>query len=66
MKALLIIVACLALALVLRIAELVITRKPINSVGAKANDQSRNMAKIDLNDPKSVAEAVAHYKNLDD
>ena len=66
MKALIIIAACLSLALILKIAEQLIARKPINSVGAKANDKSRVMATIDLNDPKSVEEAVAHYKNLDD
>jgi len=66
MKALIIIAACLGLALVLRIVEVLIARKPINSVGAKANDKSKDMAKIDINDPESVAEAVAHYKHLDD
>jgi len=66
MKALIIIAACLGLALVLRIAEVLIARKPINSVGAKANDKSKGIAKIDINNPESVAEAVAHYKHLDD
>jgi len=66
MKALIIIVACLGLAVVLRIADVLISRRPINSVGAKANDKSREMPKMDINDPKSVAEALAHYKDLDD
>jgi len=66
MKALIIIAACLGLALVLRIVEVLIARKPINSVGAKSNDKSKEIAKIDINDPESVAQAVAHYKNLDD
>jgi len=66
MKALIIIAACLSLALVLRIVEVLIERKPINSVGAKANEKSKGMAKIDLTNPESVAEAVAHYKHLDD
>jgi len=66
MKALIIIAACLSLALVLRITEVLTARKPINSVGAKANDKSKGMAEIDINNPVSVAEAVAHYKHLDD
>ena len=66
MKALIIIVACLGLAVALRIADVLISRRPINSVGAKANDKSREMPKMDINDPKSVAEALAHYKDLDD
>jgi len=66
MKALIIIAACLGLALVLRVSEVLIARKTINSVGAKANDKSKDMAKIDFNDPESVAEAMAHYKHLDD
>lgn len=66
MKALIIIAVCLGLALVLRNVEVLIARKPINSVGAKANDRSKNMAKIDVNDPESIAEAVAHYKDLVD
>jgi len=66
MKALIIIAACLGLALVLKITEVLIARKPINSVGAKANDKSKDIAKIDISNPESVAEAVAHYKNLDD
>ena len=66
MKALIIILACLGLAVVLRIADVLISRKPINSVGAKANDKSKDMPKIDINVPASVAEAVAHYKDLED
>ena len=66
MKALIIILACLGLAVVLRLADVLISRKPINSVGAKANDKSKDMPKIDINDPASVAEAVAHYKDLED
>ena len=66
MKALIIIAACLVLAIILRIVELLIERKPIRSVGAQANDNSKGIAKIDINDPASVAEAVAHYKDLDD
>lgn len=66
MKALIIIVACLGLAVVLRIADVLISRRPINSVGAKSNDKSKNMPKMDINNPASVAEALAHYKDLDD
>ena len=66
MKALIIIAACLGLAVVLRIADVLISRKPINSVGAKANDKSKAMPKMDINHPDSVAEALAHYKDLDD
>lgn len=66
MKALIIIAACLGLAVVLRIADVLISRKPINSVGAKANDKSKDMPKMDINNPESVAEALAHYKDLDD
>lgn len=66
MKALIIIAACLGLALVLRIVEVIIARKPINSVGAKANDRSKDMAKIDMNDSEAIAEALEHYKNLID
>jgi len=66
MKALIIIAACLGLALTLRIAEVLISRKPINSIGARSNDKSKEMAKIDISSPESVAEAVAHYKHLDD
>lgn len=66
MKAIIIIAACLALAVVLRVADVMLSHKPIRSVGAKANDRSRGMARIDVNNPESIAEAVEHYKNLDD
>jgi len=66
MKALIIIAICLGLALILRIAEVLISRKPIKSVGAKANDKSKDIARVNINNPESVAEAVAHYKDLDD
>ena len=56
----------LGLAVVLRIADVLISRRPINSVGAKSNDKSKNMPKMDINNPASVAEALAHYKDLDD
>ncbi|MBR5076151.1 MAG: hypothetical protein IKX28_03955 [Bacteroidales bacterium] len=52
--------------MVLRIADVLLSRKPINSVGAKANDKSKGMPKMDINNPESVAEALAHYKDLDD
>lgn len=66
MKALIIIAACLALAIILRIVEVTLESRPIKSVGAKANDKSRSMAKIDINNPMSIAEAIEHYKDLDD
>ena len=43
MKALIIIAVCLTLALVLRIFEILTSRQNINSVGGKANRNSRNM-----------------------
>ena len=54
MKALIITLACLALAFVLRISDDFARRRRIQSVGAKANNKSREMATIDLGDAESV------------
>lgn len=64
MKALLITVACLVLALILRIADDFGKRARIKSVGAKSNEKSKNIATIDLSDNSSVMEGLAHYKDL--
>ncbi|MBQ0043434.1 MAG: hypothetical protein KBT05_00250 [Bacteroidales bacterium] len=65
MKAIIIIFACIILAFVLRVLE-VLTSKPMKSVGARANRKSKTVATIDLNDPESIKQALAHYKDLDD
>ena len=66
MKAIVIIFSCIALAMVLKVVDIFTSRKRINSVGAKANENSKYIAHIDINDPVSVQEGIAHYKNLDD
>ncbi len=64
MKALLITVACLVLALVLRVVDDFGKRARIKSVGAKSNEKSKNIATIDLSDSGSVIEGLSHYKDL--
>ena len=66
MKALLIILGCLALAVLLRILDACTSRRRIPSVGTRANGKSRGMARIDLNDRTAVQEILARYKDLDD
>lgn len=66
MKAIIIIASCIALALILRIIDILTSRSVINSVGAKANGNSKDMAKIDINDPEQLSAAVESYKHLAD
>lgn len=66
MKALIIIAVCLTLALVLRIFEILTSRQNINSVGGKANRNSRNIAKVDITDAESLKKALELYKDLAD
>ena len=66
MKALIIIAVCLTLALLLRIIELFTSRKNINSVGGRANRNSRNIAKVDITDAESLKNALELYKDLAD
>lgn len=66
MKALLIISALLVLAIVLRAVELLSKRQTIKSVGGKANKNSKEIARIDLNNPEDVKAAVEAYKDLMD
>ena len=66
MKALIIIAVCLTLALLLRIIELFTSRKNINSVGGRANRNSRNIAKVDITDAESLKKALELYKDLAD
>lgn len=65
MKALIIIAVCLVLAVVFRAFEFFSTRK-INSVGAKSNRSSGDIARFDINDEKSLKEALDYYKDLVD
>ncbi len=66
MKALFITLACIALALTLRVADDFSKRGRIRSVGAKSNSKSNDVATIDLGDSKNVEEGLAHYKDLMD
>ena len=59
-------VAAVALAMALKILDIITSGRRINSVGAKANNKSKRMPRIDINDPVSVQEGIAHYKDLDD
>lgn len=65
MKALIIILACIALALVLKVVDLYTSHK-INSVGAKSNKLSGNMPKIDITNEAELKEALKYYKGLAD
>lgn len=65
MKALIIILACIALALVLKVVDLMTSRK-INSVGAKSNKLSGDMPKIDITNEAELKEALNYYKGLAD
>lgn len=66
MKALIIIAACLALALVFATIEKIQGRR-INSVGARSNNNSRHLAeKIDINNEEAMKEALENYKDLMD
>ena len=66
MKAIIIIAACLILAVALRILEVITSRKPINSVGAKSNAHSKNIPTIDISDEKSIKAGLEHYRDLED
>lgn len=66
MKALLIILGCIALALVLKIAELLSSRRRINSVGAKSNKWSADMPKVDITNEAELKKALESYKGLAD
>lgn len=66
MKALIIIASCIALALILKVIDVLTSRKAINSVGAKANDKSKGMTKVDINDPEQLSAAVESYRHLAD
>ena len=66
MKALIIIATCIAFAFVLRVVEVITSRKRINSVGAKSNNLSKDMPRIDIRDEEQLNKALDHYKNLMD
>lgn len=66
MKAIIITAAVFVLAMALKILDVLTSRKRINSVGSKSNNESKKMPRIDINDPVSVQEGIAHYKYLDD
>lgn len=66
MKALFIILGCIVLALILKVVDLLTSRKNIASVGAKSNRLSRNMPKIDITDEEQLREALEYYKGLPD
>lgn len=66
MKALIIILAAIALSLVLKAIDVFTSRKRINSVGAKSNGFSKNMPKIDITNEEELKEALKYYKDMAD
>lgn len=66
MKAVIIIAACLVLAVALRVVDILTESKRIRSVGAKSNNNSKYIPTIDLSDPKSVEAGLEHYRDLID
>lgn len=66
MKALFIIPGCIALALILKVMDILTSRKNIASVGAKSNKLYRNMPKIDITDEEQLRKALEYYKGLPD
>lgn len=66
MKALMIIASCLALAFLFKIVETFTSRKRINSVGAKSNNLSKDMSRIDIRDEQQLNKALEHYKKMMD
>lgn len=65
MKALIVILACIALALAIKVVDL-LTGRRINSVGAKSNKLSSDMPKIDITNEAELKEALKYYKDLAD
>lgn len=66
MKALLIIVGCIALALVLKMVDYFSSNHNIKSVGAKSNMASRNIPKIDITNEEELKKALEFYKGMED
>lgn len=66
MKALLIILAVLAFSLVLRIIDIFTSRRKINSVGAKSNNISKDMPKVDITNEEDLKKALDHYRGMAD
>lgn len=66
MKALIIIASCIALSIILKVADILTSRKTVNSVGARANGRSKGMTRIDINDPEQLSAAIERYKHLAD
>lgn len=66
MKALIIIASCIALSFLFKVIETFTSRKRINSVGAKSNNLSKDMPRIDIRDEKQLNKALDHYKNMID
>ena len=66
MKAIIIILCCILFACVLKAIEFFSNRKNINSVGARSNRNSKDIARININDEKELKEALKYYKDLAD
>jgi len=66
MKAIIIILATLVVLTAIRAIEVLADRRRINSVGAKANKNSRNIARYDISDKESVRNLVNDFKDLAD
>lgn len=66
MKALIIILACIAFSLVFKAVDFYSSRKKINSVGAKSNSLSRDIPRIDITNEAELKEALKYYKGMAD
>ncbi|MCQ2141295.1 MAG: hypothetical protein MJY83_02985 [Bacteroidales bacterium] len=66
MKALIIIASCIAFAFLFRVVEYFTSKEGIKSVGAKANRNYKDMAKLDINNEEELKKALEAYKDLID
>lgn len=66
MKALVIIIACVAVSLILKVISILTSGERMHSVGAKANSNSKNMPKIDVTNEAELRDALKYYNDMAD
>lgn len=66
MKAILIILACIALSFILKVIDYFTNRKDSGNTGSKTNVNFKDMPKVDINNKEELQKALDYYKYLSD
>ncbi len=64
MKLFLIFSAIVAFALILRVIDVLTSRRKIKGLGANSNNASKDIPRVDVTDPEDLKRALDYYRDM--